>query len=113
VLTDLRIRQRDYLLEIARAITARLDLDEVLRLIVEAAAEMLAGQVAFIALRDEEGFTIRAAHGLPATEWKALDALLASLPAQPEAGGGPRWSGRWLTCCASSGWRPSRPWPFP
>ena len=87
MLTDLRIRQRDYLLEIARAITARLDLDEVLRLIVEAAAEMLAGQVAFIALRDEEGFTIRAAHGLPATEWKALDVLLASLPAQPEAGG--------------------------
>ena len=87
MLTDLRVRQRDYLLEITRAITAQLDLDAVLRLVVEAAAEMLAGQVAFIALREEDAFTIRAAYGLPDTQWGELDALLARLPAYPEAWG--------------------------
>ncbi len=87
MLTDFRVRQRDYLLEITRAITAQLDLDAVLRLVVEAAAEMLAGQAAFIALREEEAFTIRAAYGLPETQWGELDAMLAKLPAYPEAWG--------------------------
>ncbi|WP_322797578.1 ATP-binding protein [Thermoflexus sp.] len=87
MLTDFRVRQRDYLLEITRAITAQLDLDAVLRLVVEAAAEMLAGQVALIALREEDAFTIRAAYGLPDTQWGELDVLLAKLPAHPESWG--------------------------
>jgi len=87
MLTDFRVRQRDYLLEITRAITAQLDLDAVLRLVVDAAAEILAGQVAFIALREDETFTIRAAHGLPERMWGELNGLLTELPAQPEAWG--------------------------
>ena len=38
---DIRVQQRDYLLEILRALTAKLDLSEVLRMILEAAVEML------------------------------------------------------------------------
>jgi len=87
MLTDFRVRQRDYLLEITRAITAQLDLDAVLRMVVNAAAEMLDGQVAFIALREDEAFTIRAAHGLPERMWGELNTLLMELPAQPEAWG--------------------------
>jgi PAS domain S-box-containing protein len=87
MLTDFRVRQRDYLLEITRAITAQLDLDAVLRMVVDAAAEMLDGQVAFIALREDEAFTIRAAHGLPERMWGELNTLLMELPAQPEAWG--------------------------
>ena len=42
MLADFRVRQRDYLLDISRAITARLDLAAVLRMVLEAAVEMVA-----------------------------------------------------------------------
>src|SRR5258708_4313755 len=55
MLPDYRVRQRDYLLEISRALTSQLNLDEVLRLILEAAVAILAGQVGLIALREDDG----------------------------------------------------------
>jgi PAS domain S-box-containing protein len=65
MLPDFRVRQRDFLLEISRAITAQLDLGEVLRRIVNASVVMLAGQVGVIALRAPDGlFYIRAANGI-------------------------------------------------
>ncbi len=54
LLPDFRVRQRDYLLEISRAMTAQLDLGEVLRLILRASVAMLAGEVGLIALREED-----------------------------------------------------------
>ena len=71
MLTDYRIRQRDHLLEIVRALTQQLDLDAVLIRILRAATEMLAGRAGLIALRDQSGrsdldgsagFSIRAQH---------------------------------------------------
>jgi PAS domain S-box-containing protein len=71
MLTDYRIRQRDHLLEIVRALTQQLDLDTVLTRILRAATEMLAGRAGLIALREQPargeqdgsaGFFIRAQH---------------------------------------------------
>src|SRR5512143_765407 len=65
MLTDYRVRQREYLLEISRALTARLDLEPVLRRILDAACELLASNVGLIVLRREDGsLTPRATHGI-------------------------------------------------
>lgn len=56
MLTDYRIRQRDHLLEIVRALTQQLDLDAVLIRILRAATEMLAGRAGLIALREQPEF---------------------------------------------------------
>jgi PAS domain S-box-containing protein len=53
LLPDFRVRQRDFLLEISRAMTAQLDLGEVLRLILRSSVTMLAGEVGLIALREQ------------------------------------------------------------
>lgn len=70
---DYRVRQREYLLEISRALTAQLDLSSVLRLILEAAGEMLSGHAGLIVLRDDgeaaaasQGpYVVRASFGIP------------------------------------------------
>lgn len=64
MLPDFRVRQRDFLLEISRAITAQLDLNEVLRRVLHASVAMLAGQMGLIALRAaDDRFYIRAVSG--------------------------------------------------
>ena len=81
MLSDFRVRQRDYLLEIAQAITQELDLDKVLTRILSVSAEMLAGQAGLIVLRGEEGrWTAAASHGIPAAFLNYLDPLLADIP---------------------------------
>jgi PAS domain S-box-containing protein len=65
MLPDYRVRQRDYLLEISRALTSRLDLNEVLRLILQLATEILSGQASLVALVDLDGrFRIRTTYGI-------------------------------------------------
>src|SRR5574340_993753 len=65
LLPDFRVRQRDYLLEISRAITQELDLEKLLGRILSISIEMLAGQAGLIALRDEEeNWTIPVSSGL-------------------------------------------------
>jgi signal transduction histidine kinase len=73
VLTDYRVRQREYLLKISRALTAQLDLSSLLRLILEAASEMLSGHAGLIVLRDDDGgageaetYSVRVSIGIPA-----------------------------------------------
>lgn len=81
MLPDIRVRQRDYLLEIARAITQELDLDKLLARILRYSAEMLAGQAGLIALRGESGgWTVAASHGIPPSFLQYLDPLLAEVP---------------------------------
>jgi len=88
MLTDYRVRQRDYLLEISRALTAQLDLGEVLRRILEAAAEMLAGQAGLIALRQDDGsYTINASYGISSQALGLFAPLLADLPDWVDAHG--------------------------
>lgn len=77
MLPDFRVRQRDYLLNISRALTEQLDLSEVLRRILEASASMLAGEIGIIVLEDEhEALRIQAAFGIAADQLYAFDDLL-------------------------------------
>ncbi len=87
-----QLRQREYLLRITRAMTSRLDLPSLLRLILESAAEMLAAPAGVIVLNDEsvvvpladgrslveddEPFRIRAAYGIPPQLLSAFRPLL-------------------------------------
>ena len=81
MLPDFRSRQRDYLLEIARAITQELELDKLLERILRTAVEMLAGQAGIVALRDEEGgWKVAASHGLTPAFLQQIDPLLAKVP---------------------------------
>jgi PAS domain S-box-containing protein len=87
MLTDYRVRQREYLLEISRAMTARLDLEAVLRLILDAACELLASNVGLIVLRREDGsFTPRAVHGILPSMLPFFAALWADAPERDRAG---------------------------
>ncbi len=81
MLPDFRIRQRDYLLEISRALTEELDLGTVLRRILETAADLLAGQAGLIALREEEGrWRLKGHYGIPETLLPYFNPLLADIP---------------------------------
>ncbi len=77
------LRQRDYLLSISRAMTARLDLPSLLQLIIEKAVGMLRGEAGMIALLGRDGdFHVRASHGLPARTPQLFAPLLTNIPLQ-------------------------------
>lgn len=82
------LRQREYLLQISRALTARLDLEEVLRLVIEHSVEMLSGHMGMIAMREERdnAFRIAASYGLPQNLLPRLRQFLGSWPStlQPD-----------------------------
>jgi len=80
LLPDLRVRQRDYLLEILRAITQELDLDKVLARILYISVEMLAGQAGLIALReDQQGWTVAVSQGIPDIFLVRINKLLSNV----------------------------------
>ncbi len=86
MLPDYRVRQRDYLLEISRALTSRLNLNEVLRLILQQAAEMLNGHAALVALVEPDGrYTIRQSYGIPQPILDQLQPMLNQLEDVGEA----------------------------
>jgi PAS domain S-box-containing protein len=76
--SDQRLRQREYLLQISRAITAQLDLLSVLSLVIAYAVEMTAGTSGLIALYEEDGdeLRIRASSRIPRESWPAFARLL-------------------------------------
>jgi len=81
MLPDFRVRQRDYLLEISRALTRELDLDKLLERILEISLEMLAGQAGLIALRTpSQGWKIRVSTGLPPAFLRFLEPQFAQIP---------------------------------
>lgn len=85
MLPDFRVRQRDYLLEITRAITQELNLDKVLARILTISIEMLAGQAGLIALREEhEGWNVAVSHGIPPAFLRQLEPLLSAVPDHEE-----------------------------
>ncbi len=87
LLPDYRVRQRDYLLEISRALTSQLDIDEVLRLILEAAVAMLAGSVGLIALReDDRTYHTRATIGVERDRIPLFKPLLEDITDNSEEG---------------------------
>ncbi|HLV37423.1 MAG TPA: ATP-binding protein [Spirillospora sp.] len=82
LLPDYRVRQRDLLLEIIRAMTAQLDLGEVLKLVLKASVAMLAGHgVGFVALRNPatEEYNIRAILNIDPYKVPELEKQLAEL----------------------------------
>jgi K+-sensing histidine kinase KdpD len=81
MLPDIRVRQRDYLLEISRALTEELDLDKLLGRILKFAIEMLAGHAGFIALSNKENrWSLAVADGLPEAIQRFLDNWLGQIP---------------------------------
>ena len=77
MLPDFRVRQRDYLLEISRALTQELDLEKLLARILRIAIEMMAGQAGLIALKEQDGWRVAAAHGIAPAFLSYLTPLLA------------------------------------
>jgi signal transduction histidine kinase len=77
MLPDFRVRQRDYLLEIARLLTQELDLEKLLARILRVAIEMLAGQAGLIALKEPEGWRVAVAHRIQPAFLSYLEPLLA------------------------------------
>jgi PAS domain S-box-containing protein len=81
-------RQRDYLLEISRAMTARLDLPPLLELTLKSAVELLRGQMGLIVLRGRDGvLRVRASYGLPTGLVRFFQPLWADLPGVRESRG--------------------------
>lgn len=81
MLPDFRVRQRDYLIEIIRALTQQLDSETVLARIVEAATEMLAGQAGLVALRDSDKvFRIRIQYHVTPEFIRHFDSILRDVP---------------------------------
>ena len=78
MLVDYRIRQREYLLAIGRALTAELDLADVLRIIVQGSVEFISGRAGMIVLADpaERIFRIAAIYGIPRALLDKLTPLL-------------------------------------
>ncbi len=85
MLPDFRVRQRDYLLEITRAITQELDQSKVLARILTISIEMLAGQAGLIALRERQlGWRVSVSQGIPPAFLRQLEPLLATVPEHDE-----------------------------
>lgn len=85
MLPDYRIRQRDHLLDIARALTEELNLEKLLDRILRIAAEMLAGKAGLIALRGEQGgWTIASSYGIPPTFLDSIEPILTEISEKDE-----------------------------
>lgn len=81
MLHDYQLRQRDYLLQISRAMTSQLDLRAVLRMILESATELVGGQVGLIALMQPDGsYKLHASYGLPPQMLPLVRPLFADIP---------------------------------
>ena len=86
MLPDYRVRQRDYLLEISRALTQELDLEKLLERILVISTEMLAGQAGLIALRSDEGrWTVASTNKIPPALTNFLEPQLAKVPDYADA----------------------------
>jgi PAS domain S-box-containing protein len=87
MLPDFRLRQREYLLQISRAMNARLDLSSLLKLTLRSAVEILVGQAGLITLRRDDGsFAPRASIGLPLQAVPLFEPLWRDLEAEDKTG---------------------------
>lgn len=74
--------EREYLLAISRALTAELDLADVLRIIVQAAVQLVSGRAGIIVLADpaEEKFRLATVYGIPQQHLQHFSTLLHGFP---------------------------------
>jgi PAS domain S-box-containing protein len=86
-----QLRQREYLLRITRAMTSRLDLPSLLKLILGSAAEMVGCRAGLLVLEKEElgfgrprtaiaNYEIRTVHNIPPQSLRAFEPLLDLVP---------------------------------
>ena len=83
-LVDIRVLQREYLLAISRALTAELDLRDVLRIILRAAVEIVSGRAGMIALVEPNSETlgVAAVYGIPPDLVDHFAPLIRGVPYQ-------------------------------
>lgn len=81
-LVDIRVLQREYLLAITRALTAELELPDLLRLILQASVELVSGRAGMIVLVEPsmETFRVAAVYGIPAHLVDLFAPLMKGLP---------------------------------
>ncbi len=81
-LVDIRVLQREYLLAISRALTAELDLHDVLRIILQAAVEIVSGRAGLIVLAEPDSTVLRVAavYGIPPHLVDQFEPLLRGVP---------------------------------
>ncbi len=85
MLVDYRVRQREYLLAISRALTSELDLADVLRIIVQASVEFISGRAGVIILADpgDDTFRVAAVYGLRREIFDQFAPLIRGIPFRP------------------------------
>ena len=104
MLPDFRLRQREYLLEISRAMSARLDLSALLKLTLKSAVEILSGQAGLITLRRDDGsFAPQASIGLPIQTVPLFEPLWRDLNSDKEQSGIPDMSLRLALASRAAG----------
>jgi signal transduction histidine kinase len=83
-LVDVRVLQREYLLAISRALTAELELHDLLRLILQAAVDLVAGDAGMVALAEpgRDSFRVAAVYGIPAEQVDHFAPLMQDMPYQ-------------------------------
>jgi len=74
----LRLHRRH--LEVSRAMTSRLDLNSLLRMILSNAAEMVGGEIGLIVLQEEHGPEVKAFYGVPPEALAFFDPLVEAVP---------------------------------
>lgn len=80
MLPDYRVRQRDYLLNISRAITSQLDLSAVLKMILQSAVDMLNGLAGLVALMETDGtYRIRESYGVARPLLEQLNPIVSDI----------------------------------
>ncbi len=85
MLPDARVRQRDYLLEIAKALTQELDINKLLGRILNISIELLAGQAGLIVLRDERSkWKVSVSEGISQPFMRVLLPYLDRMPKSTE-----------------------------
>jgi PAS domain S-box-containing protein len=77
---DIRIRQRDQLLEIARAISQELEPERALEKVLRYAVEMLGGEAGFIILPQPSSWRIAASVGVAPEFLRTVEPVMANIP---------------------------------
>ena len=87
MLQDIRVRQRDLLLQLIRLMTRELDLDTLLGQILKISIEILSGTSGFIALNNPTtGWVVKAASGMTGGMVKYIETYLEYFPTGDLAG---------------------------
>lgn len=87
MLVDYRVRQREYLLAIGRALSAELSLHDVLRIILQATVDFISGRAGIVVLADptDRTFHVATGYGFPRSVYTQFEGLLRRLPYDDEA----------------------------